>query len=43
MDRVAVTGHGFIDGVVQNLPHHMVQTSNTGGADIHAWPLANRF
>ena len=34
-DPVGVTGHRFIDGVVDYLVHQVVQTPGAGGPDIH--------
>ena len=33
---MGITAHGFIDGVIHDLPQHMVETPAAGGADIHA-------
>jgi len=43
VDGVAVTGEGLVDGVVDDLVHEVVQASLTGGADVHAGPLAYGF
>ena len=37
----AVAGQRFVDGVVHDLVHQMVQTAGAGGTDIHAGPLAH--
>jgi hypothetical protein len=43
-DVVAVAGQGFVDGVVDNFEHHVVQASAIGGvADVHAGALAHGF
>jgi hypothetical protein len=43
-DVVAVAGQGFVDGIVDDLENHVVQTSAVGGiADIHARTLAYRL
>ncbi len=36
-----VTGHRFVDRVVDDLPHQVVQTALTGGADVHARSFAD--
>ena len=38
-----VAGHGLVDGVVDDLPDQVVQTTLAGGADIHAWAFADSF
>ncbi|GIE32092.1 hypothetical protein Ait01nite_051370 [Actinoplanes italicus] len=43
VDGVAVTGQRLVDRVVHNLPHEVVQTALTGGADVHTGTLADRF
>src|SRR5690606_841119 len=41
-DAIAITGEGYVDGVVGNLEHHVVEASAVVGiADIHARTLAN--
>jgi len=41
-DAVAVTGQRFVDGVVDDLENHVVQTGAiVGVADVHPGPLAN--
>ena len=35
LDAVAVTGHGFVDGVVHHFIHQVVQSTRVGTADIH--------
>ena len=37
----AVTSQGLVDGVVDNLVHHVVQTTGLGVADVHTRALAN--
>ena len=37
LDGRAVTGHRLIHGVVHDLPHQVVETSGTGGPDVHSW------
>ena len=41
--RVAVAGHGLVDGVVDDLVDQVVQPADTGGADVHAGALADGF
>ena len=42
VDFVAVAGQGFIDGVIDQLLHHVVQPRAVlGVADVHARPLAH--
>ena len=43
VDAGAVAGHGLVDGVVDDLPDEVVQAGRTGGADVHAGPLADRI
>jgi hypothetical protein len=38
-----MAGQGFIDTVVDNFPHQVVQALYTGTTDIHAWALAYRL
>ena len=40
-DLVGVARHCLIDGVVNNLPDQVVQTTGTGGTDVHAGTLAD--
>ena len=42
-DAVAVAGQRLVDGVVDDLPDQVVQAALTGGADVHAGPLADRL
>ena len=42
-DQVAVTGQGLVHCVVDDLVDQMMQTALTGGADVHAGALADRF
>ena len=39
----AETGHGLVDGVVNDLPHQVVQTAGARRADIHARALTDGF
>ena len=41
-DAGAVARHRLVDGVVDDLPDQVVETGQTGGADVHARPLADR-
>jgi hypothetical protein len=42
-DPVAMPGQRFVDRIVRNLEHHVVEArSVVGVADIHAGPLAHR-
>jgi hypothetical protein len=43
IDRVAVAGQRFINGVIYDFVDQMVQTARTGGTDVHARPLADGF
>ena len=40
-DFRAIAGEMFIDGVIQNFEHTVVQTALIWISDIHAWALAN--
>ena len=42
-DRVAVAGQRLVDRVVHNLLDQVMQTALTGGTDVHAGALADRF
>ena len=42
-DLVGVAGHRFVDGVVDDLVHEVMQPARAGGADVHARPLADRL
>ena len=42
-DPVAVAGHGLVHRVVDDLPDEVVQPALTGGTDVHAGSLADRF
>ena len=42
-DGVAVAGQRLVDGVVDDLPHHVVQAALAGGADVHTGALADRL
>jgi hypothetical protein len=41
LDAVAVAGRGFVDGVVDELPHEVEQAGVAGAADVHAGALAD--
>ena len=41
-DAIAKAGHRLVDGVVDDLPDEVVQTGETGRADVHAGALAHR-
>ena len=43
VDFVAVAGHGFVDGVVDDFPDEMVQAHFAGGTDVHRGALADGF
>jgi hypothetical protein len=43
LDVVGVAGERLIDGVVDNLPDQVMQTTLAGGADVHAGALADRL
>src|SRR5690606_37635528 len=43
LDLGAIAREGFVDGVVDDLVHQVVQTALTGRADVHAGPLAYRL
>ena len=36
VDAVGLTRHGLVDGVVDDLPHEVVQPGGAGGTDVHA-------
>ena len=39
-----MTGQGFVDGVVDNLENHVVQTGAiVGVTDVHTGPFAHGF
>ena len=38
----AVAGHCLVYCVVDHFPDEVMQTSKTGGTDVHAWAFANR-
>jgi hypothetical protein len=40
---IGVAGHRFVDGVVDDFPHEVVQTAHIGGTDVHAGALADRL
>jgi hypothetical protein len=35
--------HGLVDAVVENFPNEVMQPSRADTADIHTWPLSDRF
>src|SRR5512147_467946 len=41
LDFGAVSVQGLIDGVVENLPHEMMEAARIRGTDIHGWPLSD--
>ena len=43
LDRVAVAGHGLVDGVVHDLVDEVMEPVDTGRADVHAGPQADRL
>ena len=43
LDAGCRSGQGLIDTVINDLPQAMHQPPCVGGADIHAWALADRF
>ena len=43
LDFVTEAGQRFVNGVVHDLIDQMVQSSGTGGADVHTRALADRF
>src|SRR5690606_32471491 len=43
VDATAVARHRFVDGVVDHLVDEMVQTSGTGGPDVHPGSFAYRL
>ena len=43
LDAVGVAGQRLVDGVVDDLPHQVVQAALGGRADVHAGALANRL
>ena len=43
LDVIAAAGEGLVHGVVDDLVHQVVQSALTGGADVHARPLAHRL
>jgi hypothetical protein len=42
-DRIAVPLHSLIDRVIHDLKYQMVETINTGSADVHARSFPYRF
>ncbi len=43
VNLIAVSRQMLVDPVVENLPHQVVKTAGTGGADVHTGTLANSF
>ena len=43
VDGCAVTGKRFVDRVVDDLVHQVMQTARAGRADVHARTLADRL
>src|SRR5829696_2804002 len=41
VDARGIACHRLVDGIVDYLPHQMVQTALASGADIHAWAFAD--
>ena len=41
VDLGGEAGHRLVDGVVDDLPHQVVQAALAGGADVHAGTFAN--
>ena len=41
-DAIAVSGHRLVDGVVDDFPDQVMQSGETGRADVHAGTLAHR-
>jgi hypothetical protein len=41
-DLVAVTGHGLVNRVVNDLPDQVVEALEAGGTDVHTWAFAHR-
>ena len=42
VDLRAVAGHGLVDGIVDDLPHQVVETGGAGRADVHPGPFPDR-
>src|SRR3989344_7342075 len=42
-DLITMPSQGFINGVIDNLPDHVMQSAQAGIADVHAGPLSYRF
>ena len=42
-DVVAIAGEGFVDRIVDDLPHEVVEARRGGGGDIHARAFADRL
>ena len=43
LDVRGMTGHGFIDGVVDTLPHKVMKCVEASATDVHARPLPDRI
>jgi hypothetical protein len=43
VNAVGVPGQRLVDGVVDDLPDHVVQAALAGGADVHTGALAHRL
>ena len=43
LDRLSIPGHVFIDAVIHDLIHEMVQAINAGTADVHGRSFPNGF
>jgi len=43
VDSTAVPGERFVDGVVDNFVHQVVKPAGSGGSDVHAGTLTDRF
>ena len=43
VDLGAVAGHGLVDGVVDDLPHQVVETRRARGTDVHPGSFADRI
>src|SRR5207248_3631805 len=39
VDARSMTGHGLVDGVVDDIVHEVVETVETGGPDVHPGSL----
>ncbi len=43
VDFIGKTGHGFVDGIVDNFPDQVMQTHLAGGTDVHGGAQTNGF